>query len=239
MFWTHKNYMVRTAWFCCLSAAKASLEVPDLSHAPPGCDHFPGYLLLLLMCDTEASILVHILCVYMALSLLKKIPRRTQHLLKISDICLIPRMSLTKMIYRNTRQQGLGWLECFQHWVCHWKQEGLQACLQLPGSSLGRTEQPWLEEQTLVWLCLHDSALSVAQSQPQAILKAVTEGQSQCTVLSRPESSGKPGVLPGVMLSHHWPWGDAACGTALMRDSANDVKGQSESFPFGVASQNF
>lgn len=63
MFWTHQNYMVRTAWFCCLSAAKASLEVPDLSHAPPGCDCFPRYLLLLLMRDTEASILVHILCV--------------------------------------------------------------------------------------------------------------------------------------------------------------------------------
>lgn len=119
------------------------------------------------------------------------------------------------------------------------KARGPQVCLQALGSNLGMIEQPWLEEQTLVWLYLHDSAVSVAQSQPPAILKAVTEGQSQCTVLSRPESSGKPGVLLGVMLSHHWPWGDAACGTAVMRDSANDVKGQSESFPFVVASQNF
>lgn len=54
---------------------------------------------------TQAGIFVHILCVALwGYSFLKRIPWRTEHLLKGSDICLMSLMSFAKVIYSDPRQ---------------------------------------------------------------------------------------------------------------------------------------
>lgn len=81
-------------------------------------DVFPRVLLLMMMCDTDWHLCPHSLCGCIRLFLLRRIPWRTEYLLKGSDICLMPLISLAKMMCSDTRQD-LTEPELFQHQVCH------------------------------------------------------------------------------------------------------------------------
>lgn len=58
----------------------------------------------MMMCGTGWHLGPRSLCDCIGLFLLKRIPWRTEHLLKGSDICLVSLMSLAKMMYSDTKQ---------------------------------------------------------------------------------------------------------------------------------------
>lgn len=183
----------------------------------------------MMMCDTNWHLCPQSLCDCMGLFLLKRIPWRTEHLLKGSDICLMPLMSLAKIMCSGTRQD----LTDLSFSNIKFVIKSMRDSRWWWYNNSAWESKPWFDS-ILQWQC-HISGPVPTRS---SFVGCHCRAESVDSVFQN-WIFWTRGLLLGVLASHYWPLGDAAYRTAMIKNSANDVDQLSESYPSLVTSQSF